>query len=258
MTRIRSIFLLVPCMTILAAAAGAAQTDPVIEPVMRPAKDGALVNLSATASVELANDQAEVSFYAAESAKSLAEATQKVLKRVNAGLDKIKALGVKAQFETTNLSSYPRYNEPKKGEAAKIVSWEVRQNITATVGNVNDAARIAQAAAEDFAFSGVRFSLSEAAQSSVQEQLMRAAIKSIRDQAAVVASELGAAADDVRVVTVNFNRENAGIGIEYKNSAPMLASRASMDAAAAMPLPQFEPGKSKVSRQVSAQVRVQP
>ena len=40
---------------------------------MRPGKDGTVLNLSATASVELANDQAVVNFYAMETAPTLLE-----------------------------------------------------------------------------------------------------------------------------------------------------------------------------------------
>ena len=144
------------CAALLSSATLAAAAD--VE-CMRPGKDGTVLNLSATASVELANDQAVVNFYAMDTAPTLLEATQKVLKRVNEGLAKVKALDIKAEYETTNLSSYPRYNEPKKGEAAKIVGWEVRQNISGTVKEVDDAAKLAQQAAKYFAFDGVQFSL---------------------------------------------------------------------------------------------------
>ena len=200
------------CAALLSSATLAAAAD--VE-CMRPGKDGTVLNLSATASVELANDQAVVNFYAMETAPTLLEATQKVLKRVNEGLAKVKALDIKAEYETTNLSSYPRYNEPKKGEAAKIVGWEVRQSISGTVKEVDDAAELAQQAAKYFAFDGVRFSL------------------------------------------INFNRSNYGMGVEYKTNMPRLAAARAMDAAS-MPLPQFEPGKSTVSRQVSVQLRIDP
>ena len=254
MNRLRTSAAALTCIALMGTAFTVCAAEP---EVMRPGKDGTVLNLSATASVELANDQAVVNFYAMETAPTLLEATQKVLKRVNEGLAKVKALDIKAEYETTNLSSYPRYNEPKKGEAAKIVGWEVRQSISGTVKEVDDAAELAQQAAKYFAFDGVRFSLSKAAQSKVQEQLMREALIDVRTQAAIIAEELGAKPSDVRVESINFNRSNYGMGVEYKTNMPRLAAARATDAAS-MPLPQFEPGKSTVSRQVSAQLRIDP
>ena len=242
------------CAALLSSATLAAAAD--VE-CMRPGKDGTVLNLSATASVELANDQAVVNFYAMDTAPTLLEATQKVLKRVNEGLAKVKALDIKAEYETTNLSSYPRYNEPKKGEAAKIVGWEVRQNISGTVKEVDDAAKLAQQAAKYFAFDGVQFSLSKQAQRTVQEQLMREALTDVRTQAKIIASELGTEPGDIRVESINFNRSSYGMGVEYKTNMPMMSAARAMDSAR-MPLPQFDPGKSTVSRQVSAQLRIDP
>ena len=113
MSRMQKSAAALACAVLLstAAFAGAAEVEG-----MRPGKDGTVLNLSATASVELANDQAVVNFYAMDAAPTLLEATQKVLKRVNEGLAKVKALDIKAEYETTNLSSYPRYNEPKKAK----------------------------------------------------------------------------------------------------------------------------------------------
>lgn len=253
MIRIRTLLLALPTVAVLAAASASASAAETA--AMRPDKDGTTLNLSATASVELANDEAAVSFYALETAPTLAEATQKVLKRVNTGLARIKTKGLDAQFETTNLSSNPVYNDPKKGEAARIVGWEVRQNVTGKVRNVEDAAPLAQAAAEYFAFSGVQFSLSRQAQSAVQEKLMREAMADIRAQAAIVASELGGG--EIRVVSVTFNRSSYNMGGVYKANAVMMA-RSADAASGAMPLPQFEAGRSSVSRQVSAQLKVVP
>ena len=133
----------------------------------------------------------------------------------------------------------------------------MRQNISGTVKEVDDAAKLAQQAAKYFAFDGVQFSLSKAAQRMVQEQLMKEALVDVRTQAKIIAQELGAKPSDIRVESINFNRSNYGMGVEYKTNMPRLAAARAMDSAS-MPLPQFDPGKSTVSRQVSAQLRIDP
>lgn len=253
MTGLRTTLFLIPAAVFAATASSAFAAGDV---KLLPAKDGTRLNLSATASVELANDEARVSFYALETAPTLAEATQKALKRVNTGLARIKTQGIDAQLETTGLSSSPVYNEPKKGEAAKIVAWQVRQNIMGKVKSVEDAARLAQTAADYFAFSGVQFSLSTKAQSAVQEKLMREAMADIRAQAAIVADELGGG--DVRVVSVTFNRSSYNMGGVYKANTAMLARAAGEADEASAPLPLFEAGRSNVSRQVNVELVIAP
>ena len=254
MVRLHQLIVAIPCAALIAASGAALAADSA---GFTPDKKGTTLHLAAMASVELPNDKATVSFQAQETAATLAEATERLIKRVNLGVARLKASGVDAVFETNNVSSYPRYTEPRKGEAAKIVGWEVHQSISGKVSKVEDAAKLAQTGADYFAISGVNFSLSKAAQGRVQEQLMREAMKDVRAQAEVTASELGAGSEDIRVVSVTFNRSSQNMIGAFKAASPMMA-RAADASLERMPLPQFEAGRTSVSRQVNVELRVEP
>ena len=235
-----------------AAACTAVSAAELIE--MKPAKSGTVVTLPVTAQVELANDEATVSFYTMETDKDLAAATRRVIERVNAGLSKLKTLDLPVEYKTQSLTSYPRYNTPAKpGEQPKIIGWEVRQSVTAHVKDVDAAAKVAQEAAERFAFNGVQFSLSREAQQKVQAELMKTAVEQVRLQAQAVAESMGLAGSTVRVESLDFH--DAGY------VRPMMMSRSAAQAESAnakrsMPMPVFEAGKSTVSRHVNARVRI--
>ncbi len=221
---------------------------------VRTGKDGTVVTLPVTATIDLANDQAVVSFYSLSVDKDLTTATKQVIENVNKGLKELKALNLPVDFETLGMSSFPRYAQVKKGEDAKIVGWEVRQNVTATVKDVNAAAQLAQKVGEYFAFERVNFTLSRAAQQKVQDELMKMAVGQARSQAEVIAVTLGAEARDVRIESLEFNASNMD---RYANR--MYAMDAGMRAAKeAMPMPAFEPGQTTVSRYLTARVRIKP
>lgn len=221
---------------------------------IRTGKDGTVVTLPVTATVELANDQAVVSFYTVEVDKDLATATKRVIDRVNKGLTELKAMNLPVDYETQSMSSYPRYSSSKNGEPSKIIGWEVRQNVQGTVKDVSAAAAVAQKVGEYFAFDRVNFTLSREAKQKVQDDLMRDAVMQARQQAEVIAVSLGAEAEDVRIESMDFNAAN----IEgYSNRMYAMAADARV-MKAAMPVPVFEPGQTTVSRYMTARVRIKP
>lgn len=222
---------------------------------IRTGKDGTVVTLPVTATLELENDQAVVSFYTVEVDKDLATATKRVIDRVNKGLNELKALNLPVEFETQSMSSYPRYSQTKNGEEAKIIGWEVRQNISGTVKDVTAAAPLAQKVGEYFAFERVNFTLSRQAQQKVQNELMKAAVMQARQQAEVIALTLGAQARDVRIESMDFNASNIE---RYGNRVYASMASDGVRAKAAMPPPVFEPGQTTVSRYMTARVRIKP
>lgn len=237
-------------LALASASAFAASGDGV-----RTGKDGTVVTLPVTATLELENDQAVVSFYTVEVDKDLATATKRVIDRVNKGLTELKALGLPVEFETQSMSSYPRYSQTKNGEESKIIGWEVRQNISGTVKDVTAAAPLAQKVGEYFAFERVNFTLSREAQQKVQNDLMKAAVMQARQQAEVIASTLGAQADDVRIESMDFNASNIE---RYGNRVYAAMAADARLSKAAMPTPVFEPGQTTVSRYMTARVRIKP
>ena len=128
---------------------------------VRTGKDGTVVTISAEATLSQANDEATVNLYYTETGKDAATVAKHVIERTNAGLEALKGLNIAgAKFESTQLSSWPQYVTKKKGEAAVIGGWEVRQSLQVKVKNAAEAAQVAQAAQQYFAFESVNFSLS--------------------------------------------------------------------------------------------------
>lgn len=245
----RKVRWIAPAM-LCAAAFSAQAAGPAVQPCVYQA--GTSVTLPVTATVELPNDQAVVSFYTMEVDKDLKTATKKVIERVNKGLTELKALNLPVEFETQSMSSYPRYNQPKDGANPEIVGWEVRQNISGTVTDVSAAAPVAQKVGEHFAFERVNFTLSREAKEKVQSELMKSAVEQARRQANEIAVTLGESEANVHIESLDFNASNIE---HYSNRMYAMAAKSAM-ADGAMPLPAFEPGKTTVSRSLTARVRI--
>ena len=220
---------------------------------VRTGKDGTAVSISAEATLSQANDEATVNLYCTETGKDAALVAKNVVERTNAGIAALKALNIKnAKFESTQLSSWPQYVTKKKGEPAVIGGWEVRQSLQVKVKNAAEAARVAQAAQQYFAFESVNFSLSREARQAMQHALTRLAVERVADRAVEVAKAMGRPASAVRIEALNFGR--SGFAMPHMMRANKLMAS---DGAAMSSAPVLEAGDTSVTLNVDAQVRIE-
>ncbi|MGN1208754.1 MAG: SIMPL domain-containing protein [Duodenibacillus sp.] len=219
-------------------------------------RNGTVMTLPVTAAAQVDNDEALLQFFVLETHRDLQHATAKVLERMTKGINALKAGRFAAEFQTEGMQSYPRYGRGVSGQVAKIESWEVRQSLSVRVTDVTQVGAVAQLAASHFGFEGVSFSVSERTREAVQENLMRTALESVRRQAAAVASALGATPSKVRIESLDWSASDAVSGPVYARNA----LKASMDGAvlegAQAPVASFEVGKTRLTRRVTAKLRI--
>ena len=231
----QKIRILVPALFTVAAFSAAAG----LPAAMTPGKAGTLVSLSAEATISQANDQATMTLYCTQTGKDAAAITLKALNIPN------------AKFKTTELSSWPQYVTPKKGEAAVIGGWQVRQSLNVTVKDAPEAARIIEAAQPYFAFDGISFSLSQKARQAVQTSLIDEAMTHLGEHATQVAKSMGKNASDVKIESIDLGQTG------YPAVRMMRAAKAAtFDAMENAVLPTLEAGESTVTLTVNAQVRI--
>ena len=219
---------------------------------MTPGKTGTLVSLSAEATISQANDQATVNLYCTQTGKDATALTRSVLEITEKGLATLKALAIPdAKFKTTELSSWPQYVTPKKGEATTIGGWQVRQSLSITVKDAAQAARIIEAAQPYFAFDGISFSLSQKARQSVETSLIDEAMTHLGERATQVARSMGKKASNVKIESLDFGQTG------YPVARMLRAAKATaFDATENAVLPTLEAGESNVTLRVNAQVRI--
>lgn len=219
---------------------------------MTPGKAGTLVSLSAEATISQANDQATITLYCMQTGKDAAAVTRTVLATTEKGLAALKALNIpNAKFKTTELSSWPQYVTPKKGEAPVIGGWQVRQSLSVTVKDAPEAAHIIEAAQPYFAFDGISFSLSPKARQAVQTSLIDEAMTHLGERATQVAKSMGKNASDVKIESIDLGQTG------YPAVRMMRAAKAAtFDAMENAVLPTLEAGESTVTLTVNAQVRI--
>ena len=234
-------------------AAASLATMAALPDGVRTGKEGTVVTISAEATLSQANDEATVNLYYTETGKDASQVAKNVIERTNSGLEALKKLNIAdAKFESTQLSSWPQYVTKKKGEAAVIGGWEVRQSLQVKVKNAAEAAQIAQAAQQYFAFESVNFSLSREAQQAMQHALTRLAVERVADRAVEVAKAMGKPASSVRIENLNFGRSGYAAPRMLRASKMMAAESASVNAA-----PVLEAGDTSVTLNVDAQVRIE-
>jgi predicted secreted protein len=204
-----------------------------------------VLNLSATASVEVSKDVLVLTF-AASREGSDATAVQNELKRaLDAALAEARRVAQPQQLEvsTGNFSLYPR-QQPRGGAAG----WSGRAEMTV---QGRDMAAIGQLSARitTMTIAGVSYRLSPQAQRQVEADVAAQAIARFRALAGELSRQFGYQGYAVREVTVSI----AGDG---DMPVPMFRSAPMADVAAAPPLP-IEPGRGQVTASVSGSVQMQ-
>ena len=239
---------LVPAFCALVAFSAAAE----LPSGMTPGKTGTLVSLSAEASTSQVNDQATINLYCMQTGQNATVLTRDVLSRTEKGLAALKALAIPdAKFKTTELSSWPQYTTPKKGEAAKIDGWQVRQSLRVIVKDATQAARVIEAAQPYFAFDGISFSLSQKARQAMQTSLIDEAMTNLGERATQVALSMGKKSSDVKIETLDLGRTGYSVARVLRASKAM-----ALDSVENSAIPTLEAGESTVTLTVNAQIRI--
>lgn len=210
------------------------------------AAGGALVLMTASAELELPNDEAVANFYFETQDADLTRAQSQVNQRVGEGTAALKRADPKALIETSGYSSYPVYST---GTGRNIVGWRVRQGVSLRTENLAALPKTIAAAQPHLAVGGIDFRLSKATRERVEAQLIQQAIVNLNARFTAAAQALGVPASRIRIEEVNFGvRDTVG-------PQPMMARSTPMALEAAAP-PTLESGRSIERLSVTGKARL--
>ena len=231
---------------------GAGLVLHVVSAAAQPAAPGAwpapqgVLNLSASASVEVTKDVLVLTFGTTRDGPDAATVQAELKRALDAALAEARKVAQPQQLEVSTgaFSLYPRY-APKGGG---IAGWTGRAEM---VVQGRDMTAISQLSGRigTLSISGVAFRLSREAQQKVEADVTAQAIARFRAQAGELSKLFGYQGYTLREAHVN----TAGDGdmpVPVMRQMPMAA------AADAAPLP-VEPGKGRVTASVSGSVQMQ-
>lgn len=208
-----------------------------------------VLNVSASASVEVARDVLGVAFSVTREGND-AQAVQSALKQaLDAALAEARKIAKPGQVEvqTGNFSLYPRYSNPKPGGQPQIAGW---QGSAELMVQGKDVAAIAQLTGRvtTMTIQRVGYTLSKEAREKVESEVAAQAIARWRAKAQQMSQAFGYGGYTVREVNVATNEPGPGIPVPM-----MRAKAASIDMAESLPT---EAGKGEVTANVNGSVQM--
>jgi len=222
-------------LALLAASAGA-QTLP-------PAPIEGVLNLSTSASVEVAKDLLSVTLSATREGADAASVQSALKQAIDAALNEARKSAKPGQVDvqTANFSLYPRY-----GDKGRMIGW---QGSAELVVEGRDMATIAALTGRlhTVTISRVGYGLSREARERVEGEVTAQAIARYRTRAAEMARQFGYGSYTIREVNVGTN-EPPPVG-----AMPLMRAQASFAKDEALPV---EPGKASVTATVSGSVQM--
>lgn len=223
----------------LAAGTAAAQTMP------NPA---GVLNITTTASAEVAKDVLSVVFSTTRDGND-AQAVQAALKQaLDAALAEARKIARPGQVEvqTGNFSLYPRYGNPRNGQAV-IAGWQGTAELQVQ-GKDTAAIALLTGRIDTMSIARVGYALSKEARAKVEADVVAQAIASWRVKAQQMSQQFGYAGYAVREVHVATNEPGGG-------PVPLMRAQQSMAKAADESLP-TEAGRGEVSATVSGSAQM--
>ncbi len=232
---------------LLLAAVALAATAAHAQPATPPRFEGTLLMMNGAAEIEVANDEAALTFYLEVQEPDLARAQSQVNQRVAEGVAALKRADPKAQVETSGYGSYPVY---QSGSGRKIVGWRVRQSVNLKTTDLANLPKTVAAGQQYLALGGIDFRLSRAARERVEGELIQRAIANVNARVAAAAQALNVPAARLRIEELNF-------GIPTGGRPPVIAmARMSAAPADSVAEPQLDAGQSLQQVTVAAKVRL--
>jgi predicted secreted protein len=213
-----------------------------------PVPQGVL-NLSASASVEVAKDLLAVTFSASKEGSDANVVQAQLKQALDAALAEAKKAARPGQVEvqTGNFSLYPRYSSSVSSGRASISGWQGSAEMTV---EGRDMAAIGQLTGRitTMAISRVNYSLSREAGQKVEGEVTAEAISRYRAKAAEYAKQFGYGGFTIREVSVGTNEPMSA-------PMPMMAMRSAVAPSPSDAL-SVEPGKASVTATVNGTVQM--
>ena len=213
---------------------------------------GVSFSVTGSATLEVPNDSARITWTASTQEKTLEAATKKTIEITNSAIASLKKIPT-LELQTVDVSSYPVYSEKKGNKAPEIVAWRVSQNLIAKTNDVSVVSKAIQTVGGKLQLNGLSFDVSVHTRAQYNEQLIKSALNNATQQAVWLAEAVGVDASHVQLEDVKFHG-TLPVRPEY---AVMRASNKAVGLANdAMPAPSIEAGLSTLNLSLSAQLKI--
>lgn len=200
-------------------------------------KQYGMVNLDASATVDVVNDELITRLQVIEDGRDPAKLTNLVNKKTALVLDAVKNFkDIKA--ETSSYNTRPLYDD------GEISSWQVTQQLTLETSNFEQMSQFIADISSLANIQSMQFQVSDVKAEKVKKNLLKQAIANFKDKASLITTEFNRAGYDLVTLSIDGNRFTPMPVME--RSAMMSADSVRKGAPAAL---------SGGSNEVSVQVR---
>ncbi|OWQ91504.1 hypothetical protein CDN99_10170 [Roseateles aquatilis] len=230
-----------------ALAIGAAALAPAVSRA-EPARTDVL-NLSASATTEVARDLLQLRFSTTREGKEAAAVQNELKQALDAALTEARKVAKPGQVDVQagNLSVYPRYGQTKPGSGGspQITGWQGSVELMVQ-GRDMDAISRLSGRIQSLSIAGVSYGLSREAREKVEAEIVAQAIASYKAKAGAYAQQFGYTGFRIGEVSVNADQPQ----VVMMAAAPRFKA---MSASADEALP-VESGKATVTVNVNGNV----
>jgi len=203
------------------------------------------INLSASASREIQNDELQAVLYAQREepgADQAADQINQVMHKVQAEMEKYPSVSHQSQ----GYSTTPIYSKSSFASGRRVVAWRVRQSIHIKSRDFTAMSRLIGRLQQTLALQGISYSISEERRRQAEEKLIGKAIEHFKQRARLITEAWGKQA--YRLVELNINTSNAA-------PRPYLARAMSMESKDVTP-PRLEAGTQRIEVRVTGRIEL--
>lgn len=222
-----------------------------------PSTVGTVITLSAVGEVKQRNDVAHVTLRLEEQDKDRSAAVSRLNQKMKQGTALIKRDDPTAVLTTRGYGTIPVYPDlPQKSTSTlpQPIGWRVSQSLDIVTANLPGLPVTIANAQALFLLQGVSFSLSEPAARKLDEERIQITYRHLLERIAVVTKSMGRSSADATIESIDVDAAG-NIGMQQKSGMAMSMMRGVADSRA-IDTPDFEPGETTLSSQISAKVRL--
>lgn len=192
--------------TLATVAVGVAALVPLVAGAQTPAARADVLNLSATASTEVARDLLSLTFSTTREGKEAGAVQNELKQALDAALAEARKVAKAGQVDVQagNLSIYPRYGEVKAGNRtqSQITGWQGSVELTVQGKDMEAISRLS-GRIQTLSIARVSYGLSREAREKVEGDVVAQAIAGYKAKAASYAQHFGYRGFQIGEVSVN-------------------------------------------------------
>ena len=200
------------------------------------------ISLEASSSAEVDNDTMMVSMYVQEEGSKAVDLSNKVNKKINWALEKLKK-HTDIKVETESYSTNPVYNKNH------IVAWRVRQSIQMQSKNMSLLSEVLGELQQQLKLNGITFDVSREAREKNTQVLIDQALAAFNKRATQIANNLKN--DSYKIVNMRVTTTNNPSPYQYRGAKAMMAESSAMVA------PEIAKGDKTLTANVSGTIELQ-